>query len=296
MNLPLLLRAFHAIATAGSVTAAARNLGLSQPTLSAQLAELERHYGVELFHRRGRRLSITPLGEALRDRTHRMLELEDDAASLLGQSGALLVGELKVAAVGPYNLMPLLGGFMARHPQVRVQVATGDGDTVIRRISALEADVGLLVRAPDDPRIDALPLRRQQLWLIAPADHRLARRHGVRLSDVAGERFVMRDPGSTTRQVFEACLRAQGLAVRTALTVSSREAVRHAVVAGLGLGVVSDAGYVPGEAIRGIPFEDADMATHAHLAWLTGRGNAGMVRAFVACARSVLGERALRSP
>lgn len=288
MKLLTLLQSFHAVAATGSVTAAARRLGLSQPTLSEQLGELERHFGVELFFRRGRRLFITPLGLELRGLTHRLSELELEAQSLLGANACGLSGQLQLAAVGPYNLMKLLRGFCQRHPQLHVHVVAGDSATVLQRVLDYEADLGLVVEASSDPRLASLPLQRQPLRLMVPQGHRLAGRSSVRLKDISDEPFVLRDVGSTTQRVFERCLDEAGVRVQSRLRLSSREAVREAVIQRLGLGVVSTQGFVPGPGLVGLPFEEPQMATHAHLVWLASRHASRLVSAFVGHAQEML--------
>ena len=287
MKLMTLLRGFHAVASAGTVTGGARLAGVSQPTLSAQLAELEAHFQVELFFRRGRRISITPLGTTLLDHTRRIFEIEAEAQGLLSANASALTGELRIAAVGPYNVMRLLAGFKALHPHVQMQVATGDSALVLRHVADYAADLGLVVERPADTRIDALPLRRQQLLLQVPEGHRLYRAPIVDLASVADETFVVRDSGSTTQRVFDACLARCGVSIRVGLRVGSREAVREAVIQGLGLGIVSDAGFVPGPTLAGIPFSEAAMATCAHLIWLASRRDARMIRCVVEHARAM---------
>ncbi|MBI5256882.1 MAG: LysR family transcriptional regulator [Burkholderiales bacterium] len=286
MKLMTLLRGFHAVARAGTITGGARLAGVSQPTLSAQLTELERHFQVELFYRRGRRIAITPLGAALRERTHRLFELEAEALGLLSANASVLTGELRIAAVGPYNVMRLLAGFRSAHPHLHIQVATGDSAGVMTHVLDFAADLGLVVERPANPLLEALPLRRQPLWLLAPPGHALAGRQRVGLADLAGQPFVVRDHGSTTQRVFEACLARAGVAVRIGLRVGSREAVREAVARGLGLGIVADAGFIAGPGVVGIPFAEPEMATHAHLIWLASRRDARMIHSFVAHARA----------
>lgn len=291
MRLLSLLHAFHAVATAGSITVAARRLGLSQPTLSEQIAALERRYGVELFFRRGRRLTISPLGQQLLGLTHRLAELELEAQALLGSSGSGLSGELQLAAVGPYNLMKLLRGFCQLHPGLGAHVVTGDSAMVLQRVLDYEADLGLIVEAPSDERLRCLALRRQPLLLMAPVGHALAMRRVVTLNDLADQQFVVRDIGSTTQRVFQQCLVRAGVRVRVRARLSSREAVREAVIEGLGLGVVSRPGFVEGEGLVGIPFAEPEMATHAHLVWLASRSQARLIRLFVDHALASLTER-----
>lgn len=263
-------------------------IGVSQPTLSEQVAELERRFQVELFHRRGRRITITPLGMQLYETTRRMFELEAEAHALLGANASMLAGSLRIAAVGPYNVMRLLSGFCDEHPHLGIRVMTGNSMMVLARVLEHEADLGVLVEPPTDPRLDALALRRQPLLLMTSPGHPLSTRKVVTLPDIAQASFVVRDSGSTTQRVFERCLAQARLEVRVRLRLESREAVREAVRQGLGLGVVSDAGLVPGPGIVAIPFAEADMTTHAHLIWLASRSDARMVRAFIAHSRKVM--------
>ena len=105
------LRSFHAVAREGSATAAARVLGISQPTLTTQIKELETAYGIELFHRRGRGLELTCLGEELLLKTQQFFRAEDDVVELIESAGNLDHGHLRIGAVGPFHVMKMLAEF-----------------------------------------------------------------------------------------------------------------------------------------------------------------------------------------
>ena len=98
------LRSFHAVARSGSFTAAARELRVSQPTVTTQVKGLEREFGVELFVRRGRRIELTEAGRGLLDITRRLFSQEKEAADFLNESRELKTGHLRVGAVGPYQI------------------------------------------------------------------------------------------------------------------------------------------------------------------------------------------------
>lgn len=230
------LRAFHAAARAGSISAGARQLGLSQPTVSGHIAKLESTYGVELFFRRGRRIELTEFGRQLLETTRRLADAELEATSLLMNARQAGQGHLRLCAVGPYNVTPLICAFRRAQPGVRISMTVGDSQQIVQRIVDYEGDIGVLVHAVPDARILCLPYRRQQLVFFAPADHPLAHRPRLTLRDLDGQAFILRERGSTTRRVLEQVLATEGVSVRTDLEIGSREAVREAVAQGLGIG------------------------------------------------------------
>lgn len=275
------LKAFDAAATQGSVSAAARKLGLQQPTISLHIRELEQRFGVELFFRRGRRVELTPFGASLREITRRIFRAEDEAMDLLLAALNLYHGHLKICAVGPYNVTPMIKAFSKRWPNVRLSVELGDSREVIESILDYRSDVGVVVHRVEDPRIHSLPHRRQSLVVFAPISHPLASRQGLLPTDLEGFDFVFREVGSTTRQAFEAFLERSGVRVHCALEMGSREAVREAVAQELGLGVVSDAAYVPDVRLVQLDIETAGLSTHAHVICLEERVTAPLVREFL---------------
>ncbi len=275
------LKAFDATARCGSMTAAARMLGVRQPTLSAHIQRLEQQHGVELFHRRGRGLELTPFGRTLLEHSRRAFAAEDDAQALLLAAQNRYAGHLEVHAIGPYNVVPILRRFGPRHPQVRVAVRVGDSRSILARLLDHQGDLGVVLHASDDPALVCVPHRRQRLVVFAHAGHALARRGApLRMADLHQQRFVIREEGSTTRRAFETAMRRRGLAVHVALEMGSREAVREAVAQGLGLGVVADTAYVPDPRLVQLPLLDSDMATHVHLVCRRERRQSPLVAAF----------------
>lgn len=263
------------------MSAAARLLRLTQPTISAHIASLEREYEIELFLRRGRRVELTEVGRSLLEITRRLFEAEGEAQSLLLEAKGQVDGKLRLCAVGPFNLTPMLAAFRKRLPRIRLSASFGDSRQIVERILDYQADVGVLVRAVDDPRILSLPYRRQRLIVFAHVDHPLARQGSVKLSDLEGMEFVVRETGSTTRQVFEQGLQAAGVRVRVAMEIGSRESVREAVAQGLGLGVVSEPAYIPDPRLAPLPILGADLATHSHVICLRERQRSRLVAQFL---------------
>lgn len=281
------LKAFDATARAGSMTAAARELGLQQPTLSAHIQRLEETHGVELFRRRARRLELTDFGRSLLEHTRRVFSAEDDAHALLLAAQNRYAGRLVIHAIGPYNLVPILKVFARRYPQVSLVVRVGDSRSIAAQILEHQGDVGLVLHAVDDPALVCVEHRRQPLVVFAAIDHPLAGRPSLSMADLHMQRFVIREEGSTTRRVFEEAMRRRGLEFRVALEMGSREAVREAVAQGMGLGVVAAPAYVADARLARLNVVDSDMATHVHLVCRSERRPSPLVSAFFDAAAEV---------
>jgi aminoethylphosphonate catabolism LysR family transcriptional regulator len=275
------LRSFHAVATAGGFTGAARLLHVSQPTVTTQVRFLEETYGVELFHRRGRSVQLTPLGEQLFETARRIFSLENDAVGLLRDSGRLRSGHLRVSAVGPYHVTEMLARFNQRYPSIRVSVRVGNSEEALRAVRDYEADVAVLAQFKQDDAIHSVPYSRHPVVLVVHRTHRLARRKSVPLRELAGERMILREPGSTTRKALEEALLAQRIKPRIVLEIGSREAIREAVAKGLGISAVSEAEYVEHPDLRPLRIADAEVYTYAHVLCLQERRRARVVKAFM---------------
>ena len=289
------LRAFDATARTGSMSAAARLLGIRQPTVSAHIASLEQNFGVELFHRRGRGIELTGFGALLHEVTHRIYRGEEQATALLIGARNRYQGVLKIGAVGPYNVTPMITRFRASHPNVRVAVSMGDSRQVVARVLDLQDDLGVVLHAVADERVHCLPFRRQPLLVFAPAGHLLARRANLTLADLEGMEFVMREDGSRTRQIFEAGLAAAGVSIRCSVEMGSREAVREAVAQGLGLGVVARTAFAPDPRLLALDIAGMDMHTHVHVICLRERCDAALISGFLQVVREIVPADAARS-
>jgi aminoethylphosphonate catabolism LysR family transcriptional regulator len=275
------LKAFDTTARLGSMSAAARLLGLTQPTVSAHIARLEQSHGLELFFRRGHRIELTDFGRLLHETTTRVFRAEDDAWALLASARNRYRGRLAICAVGPYNVTPMLRQFRATWPRVDLIVSLGDSRQIVERILDYQGDIGVLVHPVDDPRLHCVPLRRQKLVVFAHRDHRLSGRRDLRLRDLAGQEFVMREHGSTTRRVFEERMAAADVRIRTAVEMGSREAVREAVAEGLGLGVVSEPAYVADARLVRLDIQDFQAWTHVHVICLSDRQTVPLIAGFL---------------
>ena len=236
------LRVFARVAQESSFTRAAASLHLSQPAVSKAVRELERQTGLPLFERAGRSTRLTAAGESLSARARELFAVELSAEEELRALRGLTGGVLRVGAsttVATYLLFPYLGRFRAANPRVELRVASANTRAIARALLERRLDIALVEGPVQHPQIDVVPWRADELMVIVPPSHRLARRRSIRLRDLAGEPFIVREPGSGTRKVAERALAAQGVEIDVALQLGSTEAIKQAVAAGLGLAFVS---------------------------------------------------------
>lgn len=276
------LRAFHAVALASSFTRAARARGVSQPTLSAQVAALEEAYGTRLFDRVGRSVRLTSLGQSLLVITTRLLAAEEEASDLLAGTKALTRGHLRLAADSAGYVTTVLARFRRDHPGLTFSLTIGNSSDVLAQIAAYEADIAITARQTSDPRIHAIRLRTDCLVGFVPNTHPWGRRRTIPIEAVAGQDLVLRERGSMTREVFEARLAEAGIRPGALLEVQSREAVREAVRAGFGLGIVFGDEFRPGEGLHRLAITGADLAVAEYAVCLEERRRIPLVRSFLA--------------
>lgn len=233
---PRQLEVFAAIAAAGSVRAAAGQLGLTQPAASMALAELERLLGAPLFDRRQRRLHLNEQGRALLPRAR---EIVERLRELGGPGGDDAAGALALGAsntIGNYLVGDLLGSFIGAHPAVRLRLRVANTAEIIAGLLDFSLDVGCIEGPTGSADIESIAWRADELRVCVRADHALARRKRLSADDLRGQRWILREPGSATRDLFEQSSRAVLGPLDVALELGQSEAIKQAVIAGLGVG------------------------------------------------------------
>jgi DNA-binding transcriptional LysR family regulator len=236
------LRVFTRVAELGGFSRAAVALRLSQPAVSKSVRELERQLHTTLFDRTFGAHRLTDAGAALFTRARELFAVERTAEEELRRLRGLEGGVLRIAAsttIATYLLPGYLARFHAAHPDVSLRVSTANTRDVASALLARRVEVALVEGPVDDAQLEVLPWRKDELVIVAPPDHALARKRRVIPSDLAAAQFIVRERGSGTRRVAEAALAEAGVRIRVVLHLSSTEAIKQAVVAGLGLAIVS---------------------------------------------------------
>jgi aminoethylphosphonate catabolism LysR family transcriptional regulator len=275
------LRAFHAVATEGGFTKAARLLNVTQPTLSQEVKALEETHGVLLFDRSRRSVTPTEVGKALFAITRRLFAAEQEALELLAGVHALDGGVLAVGADGPFHAVPLLAEFARRHPAPKVTLSVGNSQTLLQGLLETRIDVAVLADVPVDARFYVVPLRRDPVKALLPHGHPLAKQGAVTLEALAGERLVLREPGSMTRRLIERAFADADLRPAALIEIESREAVVEAVAAGLGIGFVSAAEFIGDPRLSLRTIAGAVVEMDEYVVCLRERRRLAVVRAFL---------------
>ena len=278
------LRAFHAVASEGSFTRGALRLGISQPAVTVQVRALEQGYGVELFRRQGQRIELTEFGRDLWQRSRRVFAELDDLEQLMASAGELRVGRLEIGADGPFSVMDLVASFIGRYPGVRIAVRIGNATRVLADLREARTDLAVLNLIEPAGDLHSQMLYRDRIVAFVPAEHAWAARVRVELAELAAAPLILREPGSATRALLAAALERAGLALRIALELGSREAVREAVLAGLGVGTVFERELVADPRLQPLAIAGADLDATVSLACLPERRRLRAVQAFFALA------------
>ena len=236
------LRTFKTVADLNSFSLAAQQLGLSQPSVSYQVKELEEAIGMPLLDRLGKGVHLTEAGEVLYSYARRTLDVLEEAGLALEEMRGIKRGKLRVGAsttVGIYLLPAALGAFKKLHPGLVISLEIGTRARVQEQVLRNELDLAVVGPALKDPDLAILPFVSDELVVIAPAGHRLAGRRGLAMKDLEGQPFVMREPASGSRSTFEKAARKAGARLDVAMELGSNGAIKHAVESGLGLAAIS---------------------------------------------------------
>lgn len=276
------LRAFHFVALTGGFSRAARELGIGQSTLSAQVRQLEAGSGVSLLERKPRGVVLTDEGRSLFDVTSRLFAAEAEARAILRGEGARTAGHLRLAADGAFHPVPILAAMKAERPQLTFTLSIGNSEHVIDRLIDFRADVGITARLPSDPRLLVRPMLSMGIGVFVPSRHPWSARTAITMADLAGVAFVLRERGSVTRQVFEQNVAEHQVDLGPVIEVSTREGVREMVAAGFGVGVVADLEFGFDSRLRFLPITDARQCIHEYAVCLEERRRLPLVREFLA--------------
>lgn len=235
------LELFACVARNESYSRAAGELHLTQPAVSVQIRNLEDSVGTPLLEYVGRRLYLTDAGRELYSAASSVLETLDRFAMLVADLKGLKQGRLRLSAVttAKYFMPRLLGVFCARYPGVDAELKVGTRAEVIARLEHNADDLCVMGQPPQAMNVVAEAFLDNELVVIARDDHPLAGRRRIALGRLVEEPFLMREAGSGTRMALEALLAASDLQARTRMEFASNEAIKQAVLGGLGVAVVS---------------------------------------------------------
>jgi DNA-binding transcriptional LysR family regulator len=236
------LALFHAVAQAGGISRGAAQARVSQPAVSKQIKELEGALKVRLLERLPRGTRLTQAGCILAGYAERLAVLEGEAARAIEEFRGLKRGRLAIGAsttIGAYLLPQVLGEFHKRHPQIELQLEIANTEDIQKLLKSGAVEIALTEGIGEAEGLDSEVFHQDKLVAIAPPHHPLLKKRRVSARELCQEPFVLREQGSGTRAVIEKALAKRGLAVKPVLSLFSSEAVKRAVISGLGIAIVS---------------------------------------------------------
>ncbi|HLJ49359.1 MAG TPA: LysR substrate-binding domain-containing protein [Bryobacteraceae bacterium] len=237
------LEVFAAICQEQTVTGASRKIGLSQAATSQALAELENLLERKLFDRHGRRIVLNAAGRQLLPAAVQVLDRVRDIET----AGAPSTAHIKLCAsltTGNYMLPSIISRFARLHPGCQFHVALGNTDQVVESLLQFESDAGWIEGLVQHQDLQAFPWREDELVIVAKQGHRLASHHATP-EDLAAAAWILREKGSGTRAVFEDAIAGKFRLEHVPIEFGGIEAIKHAVLAGAGLGCISRSAVAP---------------------------------------------------
>lgn len=239
------LQVFYTVAKQLSFTKAAELLFMTQPAVTFQVKQLEEHFNTRLFERSHGKISLTPAGRLALDYAERILnltaEMEARIAELTGQmSGPLLIGAS--TTIAEYMLPRLLGEFKQKHPETQARLTVANSETIERKVADHTLDIGLIEAPSHHPNLITQVCCEDELVMICAPNSDLAKQSSVTPEQVASHPYISREAGSGTRECIDEYFRSNGVnldELNLVMELGSREAIKGAVAAGLGVAIVS---------------------------------------------------------
>jgi len=278
-----LLMTFYEVARQGSITTAAKQLRVSQPTVTGRIRQLEETYGVELFYRRASRVDLSDVGVALMPVVEQLMQQEGNADYLLRNAGNLLFGNLRIGATGPYYILRSVATFRQRYPAIDVSIDIGNSQQMIDALFEYRIDAAVSSHTVHDDRLTRIQLASDPMVLVVHPNHPLARQPHVDIAQLATCHLLVREHGSMTRKATETALAESGRELPSHTVIGSREAIYEAIRQNLGASVVPVGEVPPDPALRIVPFAQGAPVLHEYLYCLEGRRTTRLVGAFLDC-------------
>ncbi len=235
------LQIFETVVRLGGYTRAAQALHLSQPAVSMQIKKLNDSLGHTLLEKRGHQVQPTSIGLevyiAAQDIIDRMDSLSNAAIELEGE----IKGVLRIAVITSaiYFMPHMLGAFIARHPQVEPQLIVTNRANVLERLKSKQDDLVIMGQVPRQLVVEAEPFIDNELLVVAPPDHSLYKVKNISLQQLSQQRLLLRESGSGTRLAMERLFSEHNITINPYMQLGSSEAIKQAVMAGLGISVLS---------------------------------------------------------
>jgi len=241
MNLNL-LKIFYLAARHGNLSAAARELNITQPAVTKGIQRLQEQYDLRFVNRFGKKMALTDAGEALYQVAEKIFEMDRFAEESIREFQQFEKGHIRIHAsesFGAYYLPSIMTPFCKANPHITLSVSILPSDLVVEKVVALESDLGFISYPMENPKVVLREILEDRLILIVPPGHPITKKHLLDPRDLEDHPMIVHEPGSAPRQALEKLVRVNKLSLTIPLELSSNRAIKEAVEAELGIALIS---------------------------------------------------------
>ena len=234
------IEVFSAVAKTGNMTQAAEALHLTQSACSMALSAMESQLGGVLFDRHGKKLILNERGRLLLPKAANIItQIEELQDLMTGKNESVLAGHLIVGAsttIGNYLLPKIIGDFITHHPQIKLALSVANSEQIIHKLLKFEIDIGMIEGNCYSDEIEIFPWSKDELIVVASSEYPLSKKRKITLQELHDAKWILREPGSGTRAKFEDAMSEK---IKPFLELGNTEAIKQAVLAGLGITCLS---------------------------------------------------------
>ena len=277
--------AFLEVARQKSFSRAAEKLYRTQPAISAQIRSLEQECGQRLFDRLGRRIFLTPQGEVLLEYGEKLVAMHRETLQRVREAHGKAAGKLAVGANEAtclYVLPQVFAEFRRKHPQVAISIYRNFSHKILQKMAESQVDVGIVTLPVSQPNLKVIPFFEDELWVVLPPAHRLAKRAALKIEDLAAEPLIF-PKGGHTREMLDRVFRKYRDRLQISMELASVESIKKFVGAGLGISLLSRS-YAEMETRSGVlklvPLQGIELRRKLGLVYRTDRHLSRAAQAF----------------
>ena len=236
------LKTFVTLVEIKNFTKTAAILNMSQPNVSLHIKNLEKEFQTTLIERSPKFLKITTTGNLLYDRAKQIITIYEQTKQEILEHHHLIKGELKIGTsftIGEYILPSILIELQTDFPELEIHVVIGNTEEIVELVKLLDVDIGLIEGQTNEKDLSVHPFMKDELYIVASPTHPLSQKENVTIADLQNQIWVTREVGSGTREYFNHVTSANGLKLKSLLTISSNQGIKETLMNGYGLSLLS---------------------------------------------------------